>query len=716
MAEEPRVSQEAHGSYIAQATDGGTATVHVYATTPSVENQNRQRFLVRLRTRYRDLLAQSLHGAARMTLEMAGHSEAVAPPVQLFHEPDQQSAHPQAPSTSLIQVYTEAGHELLLLGEPGAGKSTLLLELASDLVGMAEQDHSQLLPVIVPLSSWASKQQPLEQWLAEQIALLYDISLPLSRRWVQEERLVLLLDGLDEMEEQARAACIAAINAYHHAHLHPLVVCSRKAEYEAAATHVRLVLHSAVVVQPLTREQVDAYLVQCGEPVAALRTILQENPTLQEIATTPLMLSILILTYQGQVVNDLPATASLSEQQQIFAHYVQRMIARKGKLARSLQKDLLCWLTWLARQMRSRNQTIFYLEHLQPNWLVSTQQRSYGWLAVRLPALLMGMLASLTIESLFVYTDPTYLLQFAALGGLLGWLFSRPAGRRDALPEQSEGHLRPKLRQRITRSIPPGIIIGLIVGLSFGWDLRDGYGLGDWLRDGSIFGAVIGISSFLLSWLLPSRTSPHTIASKNNRATRRWKKLVYLIQTIHGQRAWRMIVLLGAGYGLSGGLSTWLDEGLSFGLLIGLSFGISSVLVSLILSAQTEGIVLVERLQWTYRGLMRSLLTPKHMRGAFQVASVVGSINGLNGVLKPEPNFSLIGGLPVGLSYGLSIGLINKLHVGLISGLSYGLSYGLLYWITTVALFWRDGEARGMVCLKRLAQISVRLQFCSNLL
>src|SRR5438034_1230213 len=132
MPEEPRVSQEAQGSYIAQATHGGIATVTVYTSPPSQDDQNRSRFLVRLRTRYRELLSQSLHGAVRMTLELAGYSDAVAPPVQLFYEADQQPMRSLAASTSLLQVYTEAGQELLVLGEPGAGKSTLLLELALD--------------------------------------------------------------------------------------------------------------------------------------------------------------------------------------------------------------------------------------------------------------------------------------------------------------------------------------------------------------------------------------------------------------------------------------------------------------------------------------------------------------------------------------------------------------------------------------------------------
>src|SRR2546421_7223254 len=90
MPEESGVSQEAQGSYIAQATHGGIATVTVYTSPPSQDDQNRSRFLVRLHTRYRELFSQSLHGAVGLTLELAGSPDAVAPPVQLLYESDQQ--------------------------------------------------------------------------------------------------------------------------------------------------------------------------------------------------------------------------------------------------------------------------------------------------------------------------------------------------------------------------------------------------------------------------------------------------------------------------------------------------------------------------------------------------------------------------------------------------------------------------------------------------
>lgn len=687
MDEEARVSQEARGSYIAQATGGATATINVYATPPSAEDQNRRRFLDRLHTRYRDLLSQSLHGAVRMTLELGGDPEAVIPPVQLFYETDHQPMHLLPAHTPLKHVYDDAGHELLLLGAPGAGKSTLLLELALDLAGMAEQDQSQLLPVIVPLSSWARKRHPLEQWLGEQVALLYDISLPLSRRWIQEERLLPLLDGLDEMEEEARTTCIVAINAYHREHLHPLVVASRKAEYEAAATNARLVLNSAVEVQPISTDQVDAYLAQCGEQVATLRTALQENPVLQEVVTTPLMLSILILTYQGKTVDDLPIMASLPEQQrQIFANYVERMVQRKGMLTRSSPQDLVRWLRWLARQMREHDQTIFYLEHLQPDWLPLRLYHRYAWIAVRLPGILLGICAGIAI---FLFVHPGTSLQlpdpieYATIGGLLGGLLSAPA-TETGVRAQTSSHQNRGLR--FGKYLAIGVIAALPIGLSWGELQNSLYSLSDWLRDGCIYGVVLGLSCILLSVWLPLSLSKHT--SSTHEAARSWKRPINLLQTVHGRHVLLIATIVGTGFGLSSGLAngvvTGLDYGPGNGLGIGVSsglsnalrfgwgFGLLGLLLSLVLQEQTTGIRLAERIQWTWGSLMRSLHSFKHGKQALLLISIITVV---------EIAAELVDSLNIGPDETLSFELSGTLSLGLVNGLSMALHAGLVYWL-----------------------------------
>jgi predicted NACHT family NTPase len=65
----------------------------------------------------------------------------------------------------MLQVYKQAGHGLLILGQPGAGKTTELLTLALALLDHAEQDAAHPLPVVLNLSSWQPKKLSLEHWL-----------------------------------------------------------------------------------------------------------------------------------------------------------------------------------------------------------------------------------------------------------------------------------------------------------------------------------------------------------------------------------------------------------------------------------------------------------------------------------------------------------------------------------------------------------------------
>jgi energy-coupling factor transporter ATP-binding protein EcfA2 len=339
------------------------------------------------------MLVQSLQGAVQVELGLASRSAAVQNAASLsFRLPDQPE-QPLPPHTSIREAYELAQQELLILGEPGAGKSTLLLELAHHLIERAEQETTQPLPVLLPLSSWATNRRPLHEWLVEQMALLYDVPRSLSQQWLQTKQLLPLLDGLDEMEASARAACVAAINTYHRERLQSLVVCSRTNEYEAAATRERLALHAAVVVQPLSREQVDTHLTSMGKPLAALRAALRKNTVLQELATTPLMLQVLMLTYHGTSVRELShMDAQLREQ--IWADYVQHMVSRKGDVKRYPLHVTITWLGWLARQMRQRNQTIFYLEQLQPDWLLKRRGAFYQWSVGLSVGLVIGLAAA----------------------------------------------------------------------------------------------------------------------------------------------------------------------------------------------------------------------------------------------------------------------------------------------------------------------------------
>ncbi len=357
---------------------------------------DREHMLGRLRFSYKQLREQSLQEAVAIELRLTSRFDAERNAAGHSPHPSKQSAHALADPPSIIEAYNQAQRELLILGQPGAGKSTLLLELALYLIEQAEQDSTQPLPVRFDLSSWDVKRLSLQDWLIVELSSRYKVPQGLCTQWVQAGLIFPLLDGLDEMQEASRPSCIEAINTYHNEHLRPLVVCSRTQEYTKVVRrkHLRLDLNSTVVVQPLSYEQVNAYLLTLGTPIAALHTALEKNETLQKLATTPLMLQVLSRTYQGTTQWEFPQKKQDLEQQ-IWRDYIQHMISEKGN-AKHYPLDVTCaWLGWLARQMKARNQKIFTLEQLQPDWLPDKQKdmyEVYTWVAVRLIAgLLFGV-------------------------------------------------------------------------------------------------------------------------------------------------------------------------------------------------------------------------------------------------------------------------------------------------------------------------------------
>src|SRR5260370_834632 len=225
------------------------------------------------------------------------------------------------------------------------------------------------MPVILNLSSWAVKRQPIADWLVEELNDKYQVPRRIGRRWVSDDQLLPLLDGLDEVTPVYQPACVEAINIYRQEHgLVPVVVCSRSIDYFTQTA--RVLLDCAVVVQPLTAEQIDDYLSSGGEKLSAIRTALRDDPVLQELTTTPLMLSVLAVAYAGKSLERLHPSGSLEEhRKQIFATYTERMLQRRGTSKRYAPEQTTSWLSWLASQLVWHKQTAFYIEQLQIDWL-----------------------------------------------------------------------------------------------------------------------------------------------------------------------------------------------------------------------------------------------------------------------------------------------------------------------------------------------------------
>ncbi|MEV7908674.1 NACHT domain-containing protein, partial [Streptomyces anulatus] len=174
----------------------------------------------------------------------------------------------------LLAAFERSGSALLVLGAGGMGKTVLLAELCRDLADRALKDRTERVPVLVGLAGWSRKQGPLERWLRNAVAARYGLPRALVDELVEDDRLTLLLDGLDEVPGADRRECVEQLNKLiaDRAPL-PVVVSCRTDRYPVNGMRVRA--RQAVEVQGLDGDAAASYL-------AALR-----NPTADAVAAVP---------------------------------------------------------------------------------------------------------------------------------------------------------------------------------------------------------------------------------------------------------------------------------------------------------------------------------------------------------------------------------------------------------------------------------------------
>jgi hypothetical protein len=491
----------------------------------------------------------------------------------------------------------------------------------------AEEDESLPMPVVLHLASWAARRAPLEEWLVGELASpAYGVPLKLAQDWVDGDQILPLLDGLDEVAAEQRAACVAAINAFRARRtrrLARIVVCCRRAAYEALPW---LELRGAICVRPLTEQQVDAYLADMGDRVAGLRTALLEDAGLRELATTPLLLNLMVLAYQGETAATLLASGSPGERRgELLTAYVQRMFTRRGARPPYTPERTIRWLACLARGLSDHSQTIFYLESLQEDWLQRLPIRRWFGLLTRV------------VVALAIGIAP-------ALAGGLGAL----------------------------------LIFSQFFGWSYAWQSRAWWYLAWAFADDVVLLAVLllglpyALAYVVVSGLMSLGSGPSVAAG----AARWW------------QDAWRRSALhrlvLGLGGGLAGGLVGGMVGGIACGLLItptertygmagplmlglvlGLIFGPTYGLAVGLLDVGSDRLAHFRVLRWSprkalqsaWRGVACGLATAFMMRYA---------VWGLTALISGQP------GLWVGFDYLEAIsGLLGGVFGGLLGGITY---------------------------------------------
>ena len=382
--------------------------------------------------------------------------------------------------TQVIEVFTreDVAGRLLILGEPGSGKTITLLQLADELIKRIEQDSTAKVPVIFELSTWKSDKQSLEQWFVAELKDIYYIEEKVSQRWLENNQILPLLDGLDELGLPRQRLAIQAINQDLQQNIsRRLVVCCRWEEYRRGNKKLNE-LHGAYYLQPPSDSVIRNYLQSFGQQ--QLWSKIDSNPLMKELAQKPLFLNLMIPAFKGEEI--------LSEEK-LFEDYIAWQLDPDNHDPRKYpqgvpytEEDTKHWLSYLARNLEADSLTVFLIEKMQSYWLRPGWER----LAFRL---IFGLIFGLIVGGILGLI----------IGGILGlmiWDFNKYEIKASAFISswQEVNKKRSEIIERLIKRLIHVLIYGLIGGLFYGVIFGNLiYGLIYGLIGGLIVGGILGL-------------------------------------------------------------------------------------------------------------------------------------------------------------------------------------------------------------------------------
>ncbi|MFN6518546.1 MAG: tetratricopeptide repeat protein [Nostoc sp. CreGUA01] len=381
-------------------------------------------------------LEGQLHHAVRLNLQKETQPQQVRPWGMEMKVAIAQPSRLLSPETTIGEVFDQCSGRLLILGEPGAGKTTSLLDLAVELLQRAKDDPQQRIPVLVDLSDWQPitsqsnsrqsratsrfrgfsqknlseslpEQAPvwsIANWLATKVRERYGFLPRQINQWLEEKRLIPLLDGLDEVRPEYQQDCVRAINEWLKSDLRPrqVALCCRREQYEAYTQ--KLELDGAVYLQDLTDEQIETFLAETNQN--ELKHSLVADANFLALIRRPLLLSIAVLAYKElDPTQWRQATSGGDRLNLLLDAYVRRMLTqdtpsrayRYGKIPNPEQSQK--WLEILALELLQESETEFLIEEIGTTWLSTTLQK---WLFTIFAVICWGLIVAVSFWGLIV--------------------------------------------------------------------------------------------------------------------------------------------------------------------------------------------------------------------------------------------------------------------------------------------------------------------------
>lgn len=617
----------------------------VYRGAEHVASSNRQKFLDKVnRFWIKGVLKDSLHDATLIGLEKEVVKNAIDHTWQDVVHQAESKTEPLLANQSIWNFFDNMDQALLILGAPGAGKTTALLDLAREAHKVALADPMQPMPVYLNLSSWRG--ETFIAWLIAQLSQRYQIPEGISRLWLEQRdqegkennQLILLLDGLDEVAPQYQKACVIAINKFRKAGNGRYLAISCREQIYNDLQPLKLSLDGSIRLKPLTLTQIDEFLTTVAPELGNLREDLEKNRLLWELASKPLMLNVMVTVYQDDPIINLEQFNSADALGRfLFEQYTSRMFKRVRKDPKSFSEvEVRKTLSWLAKNLSSHNQPAFLLENLQPSWLTTQRRQKHYVLVSRMvTAVALG----------FLFDGPLAGWVIGILGGgIVGLIINSQLRQRDT-PDNNRITSK---RTFLIMALVGGLIVGPAGGLAIGIIIRpilEIYGTGS-LRYSMAITLLFGTALIIIRGLIYGLVFGSSGRGKDIREDIQRRELL----------AWSWEkALIGWGVGLG--------TGLIISLLVGIAFGGAVSFLSNLTAGITFGIGAFITTEFVY-GLLGGLFGG--LRG---IAKDIDDIEFPGGGLQTMFKNAAVAGTAVGSVSGLLLGTTGALLIIIIVGL-----------------------------------------------
>ena len=562
-----------------------------------------------------------------------------------------------------------ASGRIVVVGAPGAGKSGAAILLVLDTLAYPDSlDDTERARVPVPVlftgHGWDPNTTLVQDWLRDKLVETYALfqhcggDADAATLIAARDKIALILDGLDEMDEALRPAALQALSDAPFR----VMVLTRSEEMIKAASEAWLVGAVAVHLHDVTGPQAADYLwrARAGPAPAgwsSLLTQLREQPdgVLARGLSTPLPLTLLRDTYQaGDDVGELlDATRSAEAIEQ---HLIARVLPaaytpRPGRPApRYSEEQARQTLTCIARKMGNERDLAWWGI---PDWAPVTPR-------ILATGLVFGLVSGLGVAlGNGLVVGLMYRLVFGLVFGLMYWLVF---------------------------GIMTWLMIGLVIGLGFvfGLGFRPRVGLGVAVGLGAVF--VFGLWASVVSVLAAELGVGlgvglmYRVGDGEPRRLRiaSWRAAI-------SRQVLRKGLVLGTGCGLVIGLGYGFAYELGIGLRAGLIAGLLLWLAYILLTMFFQG------------GTSES--SPLGPDKIWRNDRMVGLGAGLLAGLVAGCGIWFVAGLVAERGFGVVLGPEVARVFGLASGLAgLGVGVALTYpaiWPTTLA--WRQLRRCGHV-------------------